>query len=250
MLLATETTYAQSANANDALTQSNLDPHIKWPKPVDDTENYSLTLLDLLEYTPADDGSLVWDLVSWYGGDVHRLWIKTEGDYGLSSPNSGEADFQLLYGRLVTSFFDAQLGARYEQAWGGNRRATRISAALGLQGISLYFFELETAIFVGEAGHLAGRLTASKDFLFTQKTIAQLRLESNAAAKHSDEFESGSGINDLSLGARLRYEVKREFAPYIGIEWTNFFGETADYRKRAGGEASTWSAVAGVRAWY
>ncbi|MBY0384252.1 copper resistance protein B [bacterium] len=250
-LLITENIFAQPVSrGNDSLERSNLDPRINWPKPVDDEEIFSLTLFELFEYNPADNGSLTWDLLSWYGGDVNRLWIKTEGDYGLSSPVSGAADFQLLYGKLITPFFNAQVGARYEQAWQGSRQASRISAVLGLQGIMLYFFELETAVFIGEAGHLAGRLTASKDFLFTQRTVAQVRFESNADARHLDEFESVFGINNFSIGARMRYEIRREFAPYVGIEWTSLFGETADYRKRVGGDTSSWNAVAGVRAWY
>ena len=239
-----------ASSSNESLTQSNLDPRIDWPKPVDDSETFNLILFDLLEYNSADNGSLTWDMVAWRGGDIHRLWVKSEGSYGFSSPNQGEADFQLLYGKLVTAFFDAQVGARLEQAWGGDRRASRVSAAFGIQGISLYLFELEMAAFVGDAGHLAGRITASKDFLFTQKTIAQFRLETNAVSKHSDEFETGAGLNDLSLSLRLRYEIKREIAPYIGGGWTNLFGETADIRSRSGGKTSDWTAVAGLRLWY
>lgn len=231
-------------------TESSQDPRNVWPKPVADAENFSLTIFDLLEYDSGENGSLTWDAVAWRGGDIHRLWIKSEGSYGLATPNAGEGDFQLLYGRLVTAFFDAQVGARYEQAWGRNRRASRISAALGLQGISLYVFELETSFFIGDAGHLSGRITASKDFLLTQKSIAQFRFETNVAAKHSDEFETGAGVNDLALGLRLRHEFKREFAPYLGVSWTNIFGQTANFRKRSGGETSNWDAVAGVRLWY
>lgn len=241
---------ASTPGTSESLTQSNVDPRIGWPKPVDDSETFGLILFDLLEYRPVNDGSLTWDMAAWRGGDINRLWVKSEGNYGLASSSEGEADFQLLYGRLVTAFFDAQVGARLEQAWGGNRRASRPSAALGLQGISLYVFELEAAIFLGEAGYVAGRATASKDFLFTQKAIAQLRIETNAAAKRSDEFAEGAGVNDLSLGLRLRYEIKREVAPYIGINWANLFGETADIRKQRGADASEWTAVVGLRLWY
>ena len=121
---------------------------------------------------------------------------------------------------------------------------------LGLQGLSLYRFELEAALFASDAGQISARITASKDFLFTQKTIAQLRVETNGAAKRSEKFENGSGLNDLTLGLRLRYEIKREIAPYIGVSWNNLYGGTADFRKGNGGETSELSAVAGVRAWY
>lgn len=239
----------------NSMSYAASDPKADWPSPVADTEHFGLLLFDLLEYdSGGSNGSLNWDIVGWRGGDVHRLWVKSEGSSVLLPPQSsqrrGESDLQLLYGKLVTAFFDAQIGARYEQAWGDGVTSSRLSAALGLQGLSLYMFEFEASLFVGDSGYLAGRIAASKDFLFTQKAIAQIRFETNAAAKHSDEFGTGSGLNDLSLGLRLRYEFKREIAPYIGVTGTKLYGKTADYRQSAGGESSEWSAVGGLRMWY
>lgn len=239
----------QAAEAEQPLTQPNLNPNIDWPKPVDDTEIFGLTLLERLEYESSKNGSINWDLLAWRGGDFNRVWIKSEGSHALSNPNSSQTDFQLLYGRLVTAFFDAQIGARLEQAW-GDQNATRVSGVLGLQGLSLYSFELEAALFLGGSGGFSGRITGTKDFLFTQKMILQFRAESSASANKSAEFETGSGVNDLSLGLRLRYEIKREIAPYIGVNWTNLFGETQEFGRRGGGENAGWSAIAGLRAWY
>ncbi|MGE0525782.1 MAG: copper resistance protein B [Bdellovibrionales bacterium] len=239
---------AGAVETSSEVTQGNLDPKLAWPSPVDDMETYSLTLLELLEYKASRDGSLNWDLVAWRGGDIHRLWVKTEGAHSFSASN-GEADLQLLYGKLVTSFFDAQIGARLEQSW-GDRKASRLTGVLGVQGISLYLFELEAAVFFADAGQLASRITASKDFLFSQRAILQARLESDASLKRSEAFETGSGINNLELGLRLRYEIKREIAPYVGVNWRNLFGETADFRIRSGQETSEWNFVTGLRAWY
>ena len=226
-----------------------VDSKADWPSPVMDSENFGLVLFDLLEYDSRDSGLLTWDFVGWRGGDVNRLWIKSEGTQEFTSQKSGEADLQLLYGKLVTPFFDAQIGARVEQTW-GDKKASRVSAVLGIQGLALYLFELEAAVFVAEAGHLAGRLTASKDFYFTQRFILQPRFETNAASLRSENFETGSGFSDLELGLRLRYEIKREVAPYIGVNWKNLFGETADFSTRAGRKISEWNAVAGIRLWY
>lgn len=222
-----------------------------WPSPVTDSETYGLLLFDLLEYQSAGrDSSLDWDVVGWRGGDTHRLWVKSEGSSKTDSPKTNETDLQLLYGRPVSAFFDAQIGARLEQAWGAGKSASRLSAAMGLQGLALYRFEFEAALFVGEAGHLSARISANKDFLFTQKAIAQFRLETNGAANRSEKFETGSGVNDLSMGLRLRYEIKREIAPYIGASWTNLYGETADFRKLAGGKSSELNVVGGLRLWF
>lgn len=215
-----------------------------------DTEIFSLTVFDLLEYqNTKNGGSLNWDLVAWRGSDIHRLWLKSEGNFTGSNQQDGEADLQVLYGKLVTSYFDVQIGARLEQTL-GDQRSTRVSAAIGLQGLALYVFEIESAIFIGSAGYFAGRVSASKDFRWTQKVILQARFETNAAAKKSDDFETGSGINDLELGLRLRYEVKREIAPYVGLTWTKYYGETADYKKLSGLEISELNAVGGIRIWF
>lgn len=240
---------AASTDYSTPQSQSPVDPKAEWPSPVIDSEHYGLLLFNVLEYDPRESGSLTWDFVGWRGGDVNRIWIKTEGTQGLDSQKRGEADLQLLYGRLVTAFFDAQVGARLEQI-SGDRNASRFSAVLGLQGLSLYLFDLEAALFVGDAGYLAGRLTAAEDVLFSQRLILQPRLEIDATSLRSDKFETGSGINDLSLGLRLRYEIKKEIAPYLGVNWKNLFGETSDFSTRAGRKSSEWNAVAGIRLWY
>lgn len=242
---------SQASQADTSEPYPKSDSKADWPSPVMDSENFGLLLFDLLEYKSASNGnSLNWDIVGWRGGDVHRLWVKTEGSSVTTSPAKNETDLQLLYGRPISPFFDAQIGARLEQVWGAGQSASRLSAAMGIQGLALYRFEFEAAVFVGEAGHLSARISANKDFLFTQKTIAQFRFETNGAAKRSDKFETGSGVNDLSLGLRLRYEIKREIAPYIGVSWTNLYGETANFRKLAGGESSEINAVGGFRFWY
>lgn len=240
-----------TGHADTSPAQPTTDSKADWPSPVMDSENFGLLLFDLLEYKSAgSDSSLNWDIVGWRGGDVHRVWVKSEGSSMTATPAKNETDLQLLYGRPVSAFFDAQIGARLEQVWGAEKSASRLSAAIGLQGLSLYRFEFEAALFIGEAGHISARVSANKDFLFTQKTIAQFRFETNGSAKRSDKFETGSGVNDVSLGLRLRYEIKREIAPYIGVSWTNLYGETADYRKLAGGESFELNAVGGLRLWY
>lgn len=231
------------------------DSKASWPSPVMDSENFGLLLFDLLEYKSAgDDSSIDWDIVGWRGGDVHRIWVKSEGSSKVNSEatsqTKNETDLQLLYGQPISAFFDAQIGARLEQVWGAEQSASRLSAAMGIQGLAIYRFEFEAALFVGEAGHVSGRISANKDFFLTQKTITQFRFETNGTTKRSEKFETGDGINDLSIGLRLRYEIKREIAPYLGVSWTNLFGETADFKKLAGRESSELNAVAGFRLWY
>lgn len=226
------------------------DSKANWPSPVMDNETFGFLLFDLLEYqTINNSGALNWDVVGWQGNDHHRLWVKTEGEYGLKNPRSGEADLQILYGQPVTSFFDAQIGIQAEQTLGERKDGPRFSAVFGIQGLAIYRFELESAVFVGK-GHLAGRVSGTKDLLITQKLILQARVEANAAGESSEQFETGAGLNDAEFGLRFRYEIKREIAPYVGINWTNLFGEAADYRSRVGGQTSELKAVSGLRFWF
>lgn len=248
IILTSSLSYGLSTGHTD--TSSTAVAKADWPSPVMDSENFGLLLFDLLEYKSAGtDSSVNWDIVGWRGGDVHRLWVKSEGSSALA-PAKNEADLQLLYGRAVSAFFDVQIGPRLEQVWAGGRSASRLSAAIGLQGLALYRFEFEGALFIGEAGHISARISANKDFLLTQRAIAQMRFETNGAAKRSETFETGSGLNDLSLGLRLRYEIRREIAPYLGVNWTTLYGETSEYRRQAGGQSSELNAVAGLRLWY
>jgi copper resistance protein B len=245
------TAFAEAEKHADDSHQTSAESHIGWPSPVMDSENFGLLLFDLLEYKSiGSQSTLNWDIESWRGGDLNRVWIKSEGSTGVGASRSGDADLQVLYGRLVTAFFDAQIGVRHERAFGEKQNVSRTSAVVGMEGLSLYVAEVEAVLFIGDSGYVAAQLTASKDFLFTQKTIAQVRLETSGAAVRSPQFETGSGLNDLSLGLRLRYEIKRELAPYLGITWDNYYGETADFRKRGGGDAASVNAVAGLRMWY
>jgi copper resistance protein B len=249
ILLAASFAHASAAQSAEPLPAT-LNVATPWPSPVDDSEIYSLFLVDRLEYDTGENGSLNWDITAWSGSDMNRLWLKSEGSNAFSATRTSSTDLQVLYGRMITSFFDAQVGARVERGWGNLRGVSRVSAVLGIGGLSLYFFQLEAALFVAPAGQIAARLTTTRDLLFTQKFIAQLRLEANGSAKRSEDFKTGSGLNDLSLGIRLRYEIKKEFAPYVGVSWKRLFGDTADFSRSDGGKGSELSAVAGIRLWY
>lgn len=89
-------------------------------------------------------------------------------------------------------------------------------------------FEVEPSIYVSLDGDVSARFEASYDQRITQRLIIQPELEINAAVQAVKAWGVGSGLNDLELGLRLRYELAREFAPYLGVEWVQRFGETAD----------------------
>jgi copper resistance protein B len=222
-----------------------------WHPPVHDNQVHLFLLTELLEYGRSDsEDSLRWDILGWVGGDYNRLWVKTEGSHDASGGASGEADAELLYGRLVSPYWDFQIGVREEWRYGRGRDRSRTSAVLGFQGLAPYWFDLEPSLFISEKGDVSARLTVDYDLLLTQRLVLQPRLETLVAIQKVDEFGVGRGINNIDLGLRLRYEITRKFAPYIGFSWKREMGETATLARREGMDVEERSFVAGLRLWF
>ena len=226
-----------------------------WPSPVNDREQRLFTLVDVLEYRPRTGGGgstsdYRWDLEGWYGGDHNRLWFKSEGQRDTAFKADYDVDFQLLYGRFLWKYYDIQIGGRMEtQSFRGGNVA-RGMGVIGLQGIVPYNYEFESALFIDQRGAISARLSYTKDFLLTQRLILQGRFETNLAIQRVEEFTTGSGLNNLEFGARLRYEIRREFAPYLGLSFDRSFGETATLVRRQGGDPSQVRFVVGMRMWF
>lgn len=222
--------------------------------PVEDSPIRGFFLVDQLErtttrYTGGDeaDDALRFNTAGWIGGDYNRLWLYTEG----TKPDNGkleDADVQVLYGRLVAPFWDLQAGIRYFKA--REDVPSRNSAVLGVQGLAPYRFGVQAATFVSERGDVSARAEIEYELLLTQRWILQPRFATNVALQEVEEQGVGSGLNDLELGLRLRYEIKREFAPYIGVSWHDRYGGTARFARERGEDVGAWSLVAGLRLWF
>ncbi len=236
-----------------AVPATGTPPHLLfgWAPPVDDRMRFNYVLIDRLEFNTGDTpDTFLWDAQGWYGGDRHKFWWKTEGTHQTQGPSAGEGEVQALYSRLVAPFWDFQIGLRYDRTWGPGPDRDRAFAVIGLTGLAPYWFEIEPALFVSEDGDVSARLTATYDALLTQRLILQPRLDVNAALQRVSEFGVGSGVNDVEIGLRLRYEIRREFAPYVGVTWRRALGNSADLAKVIGGETSILSVVIGGRAWF
>jgi copper resistance protein B len=221
-----------------------------WPAPIEDNQIFWFLLFDQLEFRGHEGPDpLRWDAEGWLGTDYNRLWLKTEGQH-ISTERNGELEVQFLYSRLISSFWEFQAGLRYDRTYGPGPDRSRFFAVIGIQGLAPYWFELEPALFISGDGDVSARLTANYDLLFTQRLILQPRFEFNVAIQDVEDFGVGSGLNDLSLGFRLRYEIKREFAPYFGISWLRKFGEAADISRREGETADDFNVVGGLRLWF
>ncbi len=221
-----------------------------WPAPIDDNAVYNMVLFDQLEYR-AHEGAdtFEWDAQGWIGTDWNKLWVKTEGGVALSGGRAADLEVQALYSRMIAPFWDVQAGLRYDRVFDGGQE-DRVLAVIGVQGLAPYRFEVEPALFISADGDVSARLAASYDLLFTQRLILQPRFESNVAVQRVRRFGVGRGLNDVQIEARLRYEIRREFAPYLGVSWTRKIGDTANLAEAAGEDVGTLSFVAGLRLWF
>lgn len=192
-----------------------------------------------------DEEALVWDAQGWYGGDINKLWIKTEGEVSLSEDEIEEVEIQALWSRAISPNFDLQAGLRYDFEPGG-----RTHAVVGVQGLAPYWFEIDATAFLSTDGDITARIEAEYEFLISQRLILQPRVEIELAAQDRPERGVGSGLTSLDAGLRLRYEFAREFAPYVGVEWHGAFGETADIIEAAGGKSDAAVILIGIRAWH
>ncbi len=207
--------------------------------------NFYSLLVDRFEAVrTSDNSSAAYDLRAWYGGTYDRAVLKAEGER-----DGGElqhARTELLWGHAVATYWDTQLGVRDD----GGTEPSRQWLAFGMQGLAPYWFETEITGYVGEQGRTTLRFAAEYEMLLTQKLILQPRLEANAYGRRDAARGLGAGLSDLAAGVRLRYEIRREFAPYVGIERVAKFGTTADDARAAGEDTHEMRLVAGLRFWF
>ncbi len=185
-----------------------------------------------------------WDGQAWYGGDIHRLVLKSEGE-GTRGEGVEAAELQVLYSRAVGVYTDLQLGVRQDF-----EPRARTYATVGFETLLPYWFDVEGAAFLSNKGELLGRLEGFYDLRLTNRLILQPRAELIFAAQDTAATRTGSGLSNAELGLRMRYEIHREFAPYVGVSWERKFGRTADYARAGGDDVETTSLVVGVRAFF
>ena len=186
-----------------------------------------------------------WEGEGWFGGDINRLVIKSEGS-GNFGEGPDDAEVQALYSRAIGPYFNLQAGVRHDFT----PNPSRTYATVGFEGLAPYWFEVEGALFLSDKGDVLGRIEGYYDQRITQRLILQPRAELNLAAQDVAENGIGAGLSDMELGLRLRYEIAREFAPYVGVSWDRKLGDTADFARASGEDPSSTSIVLGIRTWF
>ena len=212
---------------------------------MDDRERFGAVLIDQLEWGEGSGaGAFDWYAQGWYGGDYNKLWLKTEGEH--SDDTTTDARVEALWDHVVSRWWSVQTGLRHDFGDGPARNW----AALGVEGLAPYFFNIEATAYVGDAGRTAARFRADYDLLFTQRLILQPEFELNAYGQDDPQRQIGAGIADFQLALRLRYQIRREIAPYLGVAWVRRTGKTAELAREAGEPTDDVWALVGVRIFF
>lgn len=212
---------------------------------MNDRALFGQVLVDQLEWRSSNGKDIQsWDAEAWYGSDYTKLWLKTEGER--SGGDIRHAGSELLVDRVFARWWSVQAGVRHESGEGPDRDWL----AFGVHGLAPYFLKVEATGYVGGNGRTALQLKTGYDLLLTQRLILRPSLELNLHGKSDAARGIGSGLSDGRFGLRLRYEVRREFAPYAGFSGERLFGKTRDHSRAAGEDPSRMSWVAGVRFWF
>jgi len=213
-------------------------------RPVMDDAIHSFVLLDRVEWqhTSGADGPS-WDAKGWVGGDRNRFWFRAEGegDHG----RVGEAEVHALYARAITRWWDLVAGIRQDLRPG----SAQTWAAVGIQGVAPEWFDVEATVYVGASGRTQFRFETEYELLVTNRLKLQPLVEVNAYGKADASRGIGAGLGTTEVGLRLRYEVRREFAPYVGVTWNRRYFGTADFATAAGESAGGARLTVGLRAW-
>lgn len=206
---------------------------------------FSRVMASLAEYQAGSDGGgYRWEGEAWFGGDLNRLVLTSEGE-GRVREGLDAAELQVLYSRAVGPYFDLRAGLRQDFT-----PSDRTYATVGFEGLAPYWVEVQGALFLSTRGEALARLEASYDLRLTQRLILQPRAELNLSAQDTRETATGAGLSNAEIGLRLRYEIRREFAPYVGVSYDRKLGGTADYSRARGEDPEAASVVVGIRAWF
>ena len=214
-------------------------------RTVHDNAVHAFVLFDQLEWQTLETGDGVsWDAKGWVGRDRDRLWFRAEGE--TEDERLGDAEAHLFYGRAFARWWDVVVGIRQDVRPG----PAQTWVAFGLQGLAPYWFEVEATGYVSEGGQTAARLEVEYELLVTNRLVLQPLVEANLYGKSNAARGVGAGLSSIEAGLRMRYEFRRELAPYVGVTWHNTFGETNDLAEDMGDAAAGPRFVAGLRLWY
>ena len=206
--------------------------------------NYSV-LFDQFEWqSGGGSAAFSWDTKGWVGQDRDRFWFRTEGDR--ADGRTHQAQVNLLYGRAISRWWDVTAGVRLDTV----PDTPRTALAIGVQGLAPYWFEVEASAYVETSGRTHVRVETEYDLLITNRLVLQPLVEFEIYGRADRERHIGTGLSTGEFGLRLRYEFRRELAPYVGVVWTRRFFGTADLARDAGQDVAGTRLAVGLRTWF
>ncbi len=217
-------------------------------QPIHDNEVFATFRADRLEYQwrEHDKESVLWDVMGWVGADYNKLYLESEGEWSETEDKVEEAEIKLLYGRSISTFWNLRAGIRHDL----KPDPDRTFATLGVLGLAPLWFEVDANAYLSEDGDISADLEVEYEILLSQRLRLVPRLETAASVQDVPEYETWQGITDITLGARLMYQIRREFAPYVGVSWSRKVGETAHNLDKEGMDIESGAVVAGGRFWF
>lgn len=241
--------HAEMGSTKIPVSDGSMATNVPMPFPgamhMEDDPTLSKLMIHALEYQyiDSDNDALTLDAEAWVGKDINKLWLKT--DIEVTDGEVEEAELQVLYNRAIDPYWDFQIGVRKDfepvsREWG----------VIGLQGTAPYMVDVDASLHIGKGGQIGARLNAGYEMMLSQKTVLAPELGATLYSKDDDEAEIGSGLSDVNLSLRLKHEFKREFAPYIGVNWSKSFGNTADLLEEHGEKTSDTKLLLGIEAWF
>jgi len=232
---------AQSS-ANPSYSAVNVPPVPYYQPMLPDQQLFGSLRFDKLEWNGPGSNAR-WDMEAFVGGDYDKIFLKSEGFYDGKTRKLEEGQMQVLYSRLISYYFDAQFGVRQDFS----AKSNRTYATIGVEGLAPFFVEIDADLFISQKGEVSSEITAFHDLLITNRLILQPRIDVKLQAQRVPDLNLGSGFTDVELGARLRYEITRNIAPYIGVVWDRKLGETASIARTNGDAVGSLFVAGGVR---
>jgi copper resistance protein B len=199
----------------------------------------TMLVMDRLEILDNDENTRVWEGSFYVGYDIDKLYLYSTGE--VTADGLEASQNELVYSRAIAPFWDAQVGLVYDK----NADTSKTWAEVAIAGLAPYYFETRAALLVGGDGNVGLRLDTEYEALFTQKLILSSSIEADFYTKDDESMQLGSGLSSMEAGLRLRYEIQREFAPYVGVTWERNFGTTNDYNP-----VNETNFLVGVRFWF
>lgn len=233
----------------EVLERSDQPKPVDLPDPVPDDGIWAFFLAEQLEYRLRDGGfhALGWESQAWVGFDYDKLWWKSEGENLFVGPNEGKTENDVLYSRLITPFWNVQVGVQYASEWEDHDYEDRWSGVIALQGLAPGTFEIDSSLYLSEDADVTAKIEAEYNLRCTQRLVLQPRTELGFAFQDVRERELGAGMTDANLDLRLRYEILRELAPYLGVRYRILVGETGNIAERNGEDDDALLFIAGLR---